>query len=397
MSDEISSKQLINVWQSLIIDEKLVVETTEILGCGAYGTVYGANYHRCPCVVKKMHSVLSKECYKQFYEEAKAMKCLSHPCILSFYGVIFKEDSPCLPILVMERLWKPLYVLITIYNWLHPYFRLSLLHDVICGLSYLHNESFLHRDLTPNNILVTKDGRAKISDFGQATKFHAQKQISTCPGTVVYMPPEGLKSNPNYSYKLDVFSFGCVFIFTMTGLVPVQNDDEYTTICDKKFRKVSEAELRKYSINKLKSSTQQIIVHACIEDDPTDRPNSTDLCLQVEKCMTDLDLSSEVKIVKMSMFEWLQLHSEHTEKILMLEKKIDHSEQHISDLTAQLKDEKILSAERGEENTKLKDESLKAANIYKEAIDELSRENQMLRVSMRNIGIYSFDVEFHLS
>ena len=53
MSEQISAEQLINVWESLIICENDVMETSEILGEGAYGTVYAAKYHGYPCVVKK--------------------------------------------------------------------------------------------------------------------------------------------------------------------------------------------------------------------------------------------------------------------------------------------------------------------------------------------------------
>ena len=232
MSEQISDEQLINVWESLIICENDVMETSEILGEGAYGTVYAAKYHGYPCVVKKMHPVLLKQSYEQFYKEAKAMQSLRHPGILPLYGVT--KDPSCSIALIMEQQWKTLSELIAVYQSLNVFVRLSLLRDVAGALSYLHGKGIIHRDLTPNNILVTEICRAKLSDFGQATKFREHEKMSTCPGNCVYMAPEALKSNQTYTYKLDVFSFGCVFIFTVTGLVPVA-DEEFTPMSDNKF------------------------------------------------------------------------------------------------------------------------------------------------------------------
>jgi len=361
MSDQISSEQLTNVWQSLTIKEEDVIESSEILGQGAYGTVYAAEYHRCPCVVKKMYSVLSKQAYEQFYKEAKAMKSLNHPCVLAFYGVIFEDN---LPKLVMERQWKTLYELITVYHCLHPYFRLSLLRDVACGLSYLHSESMLHRDLTPNNILVTEQCKAKLSDFGQATEFHAHRHMSTCPGNSVYMPPEALKSDQKqkiYTYKLDVFSFGCVLLFTMTGEVPVA-DDEFETVCDGNFRKLSEAERREKFISKLNSLAQKNVVHACIEDDPSDRPSSADLYSQVEKCMKEVESCQEAQILKKSKFYLLQIYLKLIKMVSDLKKENSNLKQHNSDLTNQLDDIKNLVTDL---NAKITDQEKEIAAVTK--------------------------------
>ena len=381
MSEQISSGELINVWKSLAISEEDIEETPEILGRGAYGTVYAAKYCGSPCVVKEMHSVLSKESCEQFYKEAMAMKSLSHPCILQLYGVTSKKDMPYSPTLVMEQLWKTLDNLIKVYQCLEMYTRLNLLRDVVCALSYLHSKKILHRDLTPNNILITESCTAKISDFGQATYFRPQGQMSTCPGNSLYMPPEALEANPIYSCKLDVFSFACVFIFTVTGVVPLP-DDQFIRIHGPNFEKVNEANRRKDSISKLKSLKQRTVVLNCIEDNPDDRPNSKDLLPQVEDCMKEIQLDSLSKKSK------IELDQECLERTMKVEKENSNLKQWNSDLSAklddaknQLDDAKSQLKEKDVIITELQNETKTLTKVYNDARNELKRSPAVLKES----------------
>ena len=99
--------------------------------------------------------------------------------------------------------------------------KVSLLHNVSLGLSYLysHHPAVIHRDLSSNNVLLSKGHRiAKISDLGTAKMVRAdskqtKSKLTTAPGTVHFMPPEALEEDdPVYGTPVDVFSFAGVIL-----------------------------------------------------------------------------------------------------------------------------------------------------------------------------------------
>jgi serine/threonine protein kinase len=80
---------------------------------------------------------------------------------------------------------------------------------MLLGVKYLHDRNILHRDLSINNVFLTKDGDVKIGDFGSA-KFMTRKNYKTITGTAHYMSPEILNNQP-YNRKTDIFSLGVIF------------------------------------------------------------------------------------------------------------------------------------------------------------------------------------------
>ncbi len=98
---------------------------------------------------------------------------------------------------------------------LPPPFKHRILLDVSVGLRFLHERSppILHRDLTGNNVLLTEDLRAKISDLGMARIIPPDNHsLTMAPGNLDFMPPESRNSSPQYSEKLDMFSFGVLIM-----------------------------------------------------------------------------------------------------------------------------------------------------------------------------------------
>lgn len=91
--------------------------------------------------------------------------------------------------------------------------------DILSGLEYLNIRHVIHRDLKPENLLLDKDNRIKIADFGIALihSSHAQKMDSL--GTPYYLAPEILRGY-DCDFKVDVWSFGCVLYEMCTGVGP---------------------------------------------------------------------------------------------------------------------------------------------------------------------------------
>ena len=108
--------------------------------------------------------------------------------------------------------------------------KLSIIHDVMLGLRYLHTRIpiIIHRDLSSNNILISKGMEGKIGDLGMAHLVDPtrQSQMTKAPGTVDFMPPKALAPSGSVRYKreLDVFSFGCVMLHTLSHQWPTPSE-----------------------------------------------------------------------------------------------------------------------------------------------------------------------------
>jgi serine/threonine protein kinase len=88
----------------------------------------------------------------------------------------------------------------------------KLMHGTLEGLDYLHSQNILHRDIKPQNILVTKNATVKITDFGISSQVEGNRSflMTNTSGTLAYMAKESAEER-KYSEKSDVFSLGIVF------------------------------------------------------------------------------------------------------------------------------------------------------------------------------------------
>jgi serine/threonine protein kinase len=230
-----------------------------------------------------IHSILStahevpNRVVETFDRECKILSTLHHPNIVQFVGVTRDRW------IVMECLHASLIDYIdddirTQKCKLSLEQKLKILYDVALGLQYIHERSkpILHRDLTARNVLLTKDLRAKIADLGQAiVKEHNNRQYMTqAPGTLYYMPPEVLKSNPKYDQSIDIFSFGVLILHTMSELMPKPELDAQIFSCSGEIiRTRTEIERRPRCVKKLKTMPQLTsLVEQCLHNSANHRP-----------------------------------------------------------------------------------------------------------------------------
>jgi serine/threonine protein kinase len=208
-------------------------EILEELGRGAMGNVYRARDPKIGRVVaiKTVRAFGARpgedEEYRQrFFREAQAAGNLSHPGIVTIYDV-GEEETTQTPYIVMEYIaGRTLESLLTDDSCQRPSLdtNIDLVRQLAEALDYAHAQNIVHRDIKPANIIVTLEGRAKITDFGVArltqSEFTVQGQLI---GTPAYMSPEQLKGEP-VDGRSDLFSLGVILYWLLTGEKPFVGD-----------------------------------------------------------------------------------------------------------------------------------------------------------------------------
>ena len=218
----------------------------------------------------------------------------------------------------MERMRESLTSVVEKYPNIPMYVKLSVLLDVSRGLWYLHGHRppIVHRDLSPNNVLLTSQFVAKISDLGVAKVIQAdsKKTKTRAPGTVDFMPPEALLETPEYGPPLDVFSYGGVILHVVNQEWP---KPIHYVMTDPKTRKrvaLSEVQRRQEHINKMSGAPVdlQSLVKQCLDDDSAVRPSISDVSERMKR-MKEVE-SVRCPHVSMNPITWQQV--EQTTKML---------------------------------------------------------------------------------
>ena len=203
------------------------------------------------------------------------------------------NDDNGLPVMVMEKMHCSLRSFVEGFEGLEIQLptKLSILHDVSMGLWYLHirNPPVVHRDLTPNNILLSRHFEAKITDLGVAKVIRdtdSGRQMTKAPGTPHFMPPEALDDNPAYGPSLDVFSYGAVILYVTTQDWPEPRAREkYNSVTGKR-ELVSEVERRQEYLDKMAESEVGVklrrLIVSCLDDDQAMRPMIADISSSIK-------------------------------------------------------------------------------------------------------------------
>ena len=276
--------------------------TKNELGTGSYASVYELNYLGLKCAGKKLHESLLKQgggttyALRRFEEECRLLSQMRHPNIVQFLGVYFERGMQ-VPFLVMEFLPTTLSSCIEKNGILRSELSYSILYDIALGLNYLHSQvpPIIHRDLSSNNVLLTADIKAKISDLGVAkivnlTPLQVSRMVhnTQAPGTPAYMPPEALVASPKYDKSIDIFSFGVMIIHIFSGKWPEPQEAQIRMDPDSdKMIPVSEAERREVFLKTVGDKHPIMnLIHQCISNSPKRRPNAREIVPQLKDMMT---------------------------------------------------------------------------------------------------------------
>jgi serine/threonine-protein kinase len=205
-------------------------EILSLIGRGAMGTVYKARDPYIDRMVALKRISLSeflpddqKEEFKaRFFVEARAAGGLKHPNIVTIHDV---DEAGGVPFMAMEFIeGGSLSKLMKDRGALPMDEASAIVRQVALGLAYAHERGIVHRDIKPDNILLDRNGRVVITDFGAA---HLNTSDLTRTGEVLgtphYMSPEQILGDP-VDGRSDLFSLGVVFYLLVTGRRPFKGD-----------------------------------------------------------------------------------------------------------------------------------------------------------------------------
>lgn len=202
-------------------------EITSRIARGGMATVYRAQdaHLRRGVAVKVMHEGLyeDEEFARRFDLEAKAAARLVNPHVVSVFD---QGVDDMRPYIVMEYVpGCTLRHVIVQEAPLTPRHALAMLEPVVSALASAHDDGLVHRDVKPENVLISDRGQIKVADFGLARAVTAQSATATglLVGTVSYLPPELVVSN-RADERSDVYSTGIVLFEMLTGHKPHTGD-----------------------------------------------------------------------------------------------------------------------------------------------------------------------------
>lgn len=225
--------ELIKKIKRTIIETQTIPRTSldfyhisKLLGEGSYGKVYlGTSILSSTTVAIKCYDktkIKNDTNFKRILQEIEIMKELSHPNIVKLYEV-FENKKFIFSVLEYVDNCDLLTRLKENGIFTEQAF-MPLFKQLIRALYYLQSQRILHRDIKLDNILLTKDGQAKICDFGVSQRMPLKGLVYEHIGTPAYLAPEILLKKGYNGFKADIWSLGVTSIIALTGHVPFKGD-----------------------------------------------------------------------------------------------------------------------------------------------------------------------------
>src|SRR5258705_2438256 len=280
------------------------------LGKGGMGEVYLAKDTKLDrnVALKILPAELasSRERMLRFVQEAKAAAALNHPNVAHVYEI---SEHDGLNFIAMEYVEGRTLREKIHYEQTELRKLLKYLQQVASGLAKAHAAGIVHRDLKPDNIMITRDGYAKILDFGLAklieperplglgfglasseagTAIMAQQSVAgIVMGTVGYMSPEQAQGKvKDIDQRSDIFSFGCILFEACTGKKPFEGESVIKSL----HMVVYEPAPLIADLNPSAPPELQRIVRRCLAKDPEERYQSIkDVAIELKELRRELE------------------------------------------------------------------------------------------------------------
>jgi len=196
------------------------------LGCGTFAEVYrcsmqGSAWCALKCIRKK--TVVEMGATTQVMNEIKLLKCLKHPYIASFHGVL--QDLSRVYLLQELVPGGELFEYLEQRDVMQEEEARFYLANICVALEYVHSRGVLYRDLKPENLVFGADGYLKLVDFGFAKQLPVNGMTHTLCGTPEYVAPE-IIGRRGYNCMVDFWSAGILLYEMLTGCTPYASDGD---------------------------------------------------------------------------------------------------------------------------------------------------------------------------
>lgn len=263
-------------------------EILEKIGSGGMSDVYKAKCHTLNRMVAV--KVLKKEFISdagfvsKFKLEAQAAAGLSHPNIVSVYDVVDEGDLHFIVMELVEGITLKSYI--KMKGHLNLKESIGIAIQVAQGMEAAHGQHIIHRDIKPQNMLISKDGKVKVADFGIARAVSSQTvNASAVIGSVHYISPE--QARGGYSdERSDIYSFGITLYEMVTGEVPFEGDNTITVA----LAHLEEPMIPPSTLNPDVTPSLERVILKCTEKRPENRyPNAGEVILDLRRALLNPD------------------------------------------------------------------------------------------------------------
>ena len=200
-------------------------EILEKIGSGGMSEVYRARDHRLnrdvAIKVLKQEFNSDRSFIGKFRTEAHAAACLSHPNIVHVFDVGDEEDIHYIVMELVEGITLKTYI--SRKGKLEIRETIGIAMQVAQGIEAAHEQHIVHRDIKPQNIIISRDGKVKVTDFGIAKAATNETITSSTMGSVHYISPEQARGG-YCDERSDIYSLGITIYEMLTGQVPFEGD-----------------------------------------------------------------------------------------------------------------------------------------------------------------------------
>jgi serine/threonine-protein kinase len=265
-------------------------EVEELVGTGGMSSVYRARDRMLERLValKVLHPHYGddEEYVERFRREARSVAQLSHPHIVT---VIDRGEDDGQQFIVFEYVdGENLKQLLARTGPLPTRRALELAMEIADALAFAHEHGLIHRDVKPQNVLMTPDGDAKVTDFGIARSIdveHGVTQTGTVLGTSNYLSPEQASGKPT-TPSTDVYSLGVVLYELLTGEVPFPGEN-FVAVAMKHMNEMPPDLLEQRPDVPLRLAAA---VDRALEKEPARRfPSMDQFAWELRQCLQELD------------------------------------------------------------------------------------------------------------
>ena len=201
-------------------------EILEKIGSGGMSVVYKARCHTLNRLVAikvlKEEFASDENFVSKFKMEAQAAARLSHPNIVNVYDVVDEESLHYIVMELIEGITLKSYI--EKKGFLESKEAIGIAIQVAQGIAAAHEHHIIHRDIKPQNMIISRDGKVKVADFGIARAVSSQTIGSNAVGSVHYISPEQARGG-YCDERSDIYSFGITLYEMVTGKVPFEGDN----------------------------------------------------------------------------------------------------------------------------------------------------------------------------